>query len=108
MKDTFEWVKNNDAPFDIWLQESEIEGTKEIIALGDFLEYSLFLGDINATKKQRKIEEQRYIAARKDKISLDRVLNFTATMFGNKPERTITIMRGQEVVERWERKIIGK
>lgn len=98
VKHSFVWVRNDNAPFDIWIQESEIEPTKAIIAMYDFF------GDRNATKEQRDIEQKKYIEERKDKIPFERVLSFYAAMFGNKPERTITILRGKDVVERWERK----
>lgn len=102
IKNNSTWIRNDEAPFDIWTQETEIEEIKAMIAMGDFFEFNLLFADRNQTKEQKDIEMDKYVSERKDKVPIERILSFLAGMYGNKPERTITILRGEEVIERWE------
>lgn len=105
---TIVWERNDDAPFDIWMQQSEIEPIKAFLAKLDFNEFFFFFGDRKLTEAQRDAECDEFVERKKDDIPFERVLSFSAGMFGNNPNRSITILNGKDVVERWQMKIINK
>lgn len=74
----YEWVKleSVDVLLDIWMKETEVESTRQ------------------------------YLQAKDHKlITNEMVLAYTASLYGNRMERTISITRDDEVIEVWERKL---
>ncbi len=102
MSNKYSWIRDDFAPFDIWLRKSEIEPIKGIIAMGRGAEYQMLFGNVSDTKKQRDANIKKYEDENKDRVTFEEVLEFQFGMFGNNPNRTITILDGDKQ-ERYKR-----
>lgn len=98
------WILNNEAPFDIWLQETEIEPTKKFICNMRFIEYRMWFLPKELSDEQKEIERQKYMECNLSKITFDDILNLTASIYGNyNSDRTITIIKYGVQIERWQK-----
>ena len=89
------WIRNDEAPFDIWITQENIENTKGFISVMKSVETNLFFG-IKTPKD--KIDEFK-----ETEECLQRALSFTANLYGGSENRTITIMDDGKKLSTWQR-----
>lgn len=92
--ETEEWTwAREDGPMDIWVRESEFTAMKQLIAMGRWMEYRMWFTPTET--------EEEYINKITPTITLNDLLNMQGGMFGNNPNRSITIIKNDNTIERW-------
>ncbi len=98
--DKYTWIRDDEAPFDIWIQKREIPAIKSLIAMANGMEYQMWYSHKKGA--EREAELAKYELDNKDAVTTEQVLEFQFKMFGNDPNRTITILDGEKF-ERYKR-----
>ncbi len=100
MPTEYTWIRDDEAPFDIWLQKSEIPAIKSLIAMSNGMEYQMWFSHKKGPEREEELA--KYELEHKDAVTIEQVLEFNLGMFGNDPNRTITILDGEKF-ERYKR-----